>query len=219
MRKFKIDKDYKDIGCDIYKKNYITLKPGITILVGCNGMGKTTLIQQLKHKLENNNIPVISFDNLHDGGSRAREKAGFYGDVDFLATSIQSSEGENINMNLGRFASQIGRFVRENRDKTELWIFLDAVDSGLSVDNIVDLKELLFKTILNDVSDSDVYIIASANEYELARDENCFDVYTGNYITFKNYEEYRSFIIKTRMIKDKRLYKDEFVDGDIKENE
>lgn len=47
-RTFKIDKDPCDIGCNIYKRSKITLNTGITILVGCNGIGKTTLIRALK---------------------------------------------------------------------------------------------------------------------------------------------------------------------------
>jgi predicted ATP-dependent endonuclease of OLD family len=207
MRKFVIDKDYKCVGCDIYKKQSITINTGLTVLVGCNGMGKTTLINQLQDQLKKKSIPIISFDNLHEGDGHARSKAGFYNDWDFLAESLQSSEGENIILNLGKLALQIGRFVKNNKGIPEFWIFLDAIDSGLSVDNVVDVKEYLFKTIFEDNPNTNVYIIVSANEYELARDENCFDVYNGKYIKFKDYEEYRDFILNTRKEKDKRVYK------------
>lgn len=207
MRKFKIYKDYCDIGCDIYKNETIEIQSGLTVLVGCNGMGKTTLIHQLKSQVKKENIPTISYDNLHEGGDHAKSEAGFRNDWDFVATSLQSSEGENIVMNVGKLASKIGRFVKDNKGSSELWIFLDAVDSGLSVDNVVDIKRYLFKTIFDDNPNTDIYIIASANEYELARDESCFDVYNGKYIKFKDYEEYRNFILESRKIKDKRKYK------------
>ena len=207
MRKFTIHKDYCGVGCDIYKKKNITINTGLTVLVGCNGMGKSTLIHQLKDQLKKKEVPVISFDNLNEGGSHSRGEAAFYNDWEFVSTSMQSSEGENIIMNLGKLASKIGTFVRKNRDSSEIWIFLDAIDSGLSVDNVVDVKECLFKTIFEDTRGTDIYIIVSANEYELARDENCFDVYNGKYIQFKDYEDYRNFILKTREEKDKRVYK------------
>lgn len=38
MRKFKIDKDWKDVDCDIYQKGTVTIEPGVTILFGCNGI-------------------------------------------------------------------------------------------------------------------------------------------------------------------------------------
>ena len=86
----------------------------------------------------------------------------------------------------------------------ERWILLDAIDSGLSVDNVVDVKELLFKTILEHNFGKEIYIVVSANEYELARNEKCFDVYNGKYIKINNYEEYRDFILKSKEEKNER---------------
>ena len=43
MRKaFKIPKDPCREGDILYKKSSITIEPGLTVLVGCNGCGKTT---------------------------------------------------------------------------------------------------------------------------------------------------------------------------------
>ena len=209
LRKFKIYKDYLGVGCDIYKKATITLKPGVTILAGCNGMGKTTLIRQLIDKLKSQNAHILSFDNLHDGGQNARSWAGFRGDFSFLATSAFSSEGENIQMNLGNFAGRIGDFCRFNRDSEDLWIFMDSIDSGLSIDNVVEVKDMCKQIIEICGRNRSVYIIISANLYEFARDEDCFDVYRGKYIRFKSYEKYREFILKTRQEKDNRVYDDE----------
>ena len=96
-----------------------------------------------------------------------------------------------------------GETEESNRSK-ERWILFDAVDSGLSVDNIVDLKEGLFRTILENEKEKDVYIIVSANEYEMANNESCFDVYHGEYVTFKDYDAYRDFILKSREWKESR---------------
>lgn len=51
------------------------------------------------------------------------------------------------------------------------------------------------------------YIIISVNGYELCRNNPCFDVNTGKYIAFKNYEDYRKHILKSREKKDKRYKK------------
>lgn len=208
-RTFKIDKDYCGVGCPIYKKSTITINTGLTVLVGCNGIGKTTLIMQLKDKLKNDKTPFVHFDNLRDGGASARSMAGFRNDFSFLATAAFSSEGENIFMNMSRFAKQITMFVSQNDGYgKELWIFMDAIDSGYSVDNIIDIKNFI-KLILKDYGEkNDIYFIVSANEYELARDEECFDVYRGKYVRFDSYDDYRKFILKTREEKDKRVYKD-----------
>lgn len=202
-KKFKIDRDYHGLDCNIYKKGTITFNPGTTVLVGCNGIGKTTLLIQIKEQLKKEKIPVIMFDNLHDGGSNSRSMASFYGNFEFLACSMQSSEGENIALNLGEFARKIGDFVRKNEKSDEIWILFDAIDSGLSIDAVIDVKEYLFNTIFEHANNPEVYIVLSANGYEFARDEQCFDVLNGRYRKFSSYESYRKFILKTREEKDK----------------
>lgn len=230
-RKFKLEKNYYDNGVDLYKKKTVTIKPGVTVLVGCNGIGKTTLMRQMESQLKKQKIPHMKYDNYEDGGHKSISSNAFFEDFGFVATAVQSSEGENIVMNMVRLSSRIGQFVKtaldndksikltkaienifkKDEDKenkieipAERWIFLDAIDSGMSVDNIVDIKEYLFKTIFKNNYGNEIYIIVSANEYEMARNEQCFDVYNGNYITFNDYEEYRKFILESKEWKNQR---------------
>lgn len=225
-RKITLEKDYYDEGYSLYKKKTITIKPGVTVLVGCNGIGKTTLLRQIQDNLKADSVPYISFDNLKDGGGNAISEASFNGNFGFMATAMCSSEGENILMNMFNFASRLRHFIKTGEDPKERlrfklaetikkingeqseaveipkerWLLFDAVDSGLSVDNIVDIKEQLFKTILKDAQDNEMetYIVISANEYEMARGEQCFDVFNGKYITFKDYEEYRNLVLQSK---------------------
>ena len=229
-RRFKLERDYYDYGFNLYKKRMVDIDNGVTVLVGCNGIGKTTLLHQIKDNLKENDIPYIMFDNLNDGGSHAISEASFYSDFNFMATAVQSSEGENIVMNIGKLAERLGHFVKTGEDSKrtkyrnlqhtiaqlngeeieeheppkERWILLDAVDSGLSVDNIVDIKEQLFKTILEFNYGNEIYIVISANEYEMARGEKCFDVYNGKYVRIKDYEEYRNFVLQSKEWKRQR---------------
>lgn len=203
MREFNIIRDPNDCG-NLYYRSKVVFEPGLTVLVGCNGCGKTSLMRQIKRRLEKEDIPFVHYDNLHDGGSYARERAGFYGDVNFLATSFCSSEGENIVMNMGNMARQMGSLTRNNPEAKELWFLFDAVDSGLSIDNVVDLKECLFKTVFEHNKGKDIYIIVSANAYEMCRGEKCFDTYLCKYIEITSYDEYRDFILKSRERKEKR---------------
>lgn len=227
-RKFKLEPDWYGEDIRMYKKKTITLEEGVTVLVGCNGIGKTTLLQQIKESLTKQKIPVLSFDNLHEGGSKSLSSAAFNGDWAFAATAMASSEGENIIMNVGQLAGILRHFIETGQvskpsdklarafarsmwgDKAEevtskeRWLLLDAIDSGLSVDNVVDIKEQLFKTILETKGDKEVYILVTANAYEMARGEQCFDVYNGKYIKLKTYEAYRKFILKTRDMKSQR---------------
>ena len=89
----------------------------------------------------------------------------------------------------------------------ERWILIDAIDSGYSVDNVIELKDL-FNEIINDGKQNygvDVYIIVSANEYEMASGENCFDVNACKYLKFKDYDDYKKFILHSRELKNKRI--------------
>lgn len=99
----------------------------------------------------------------------------------------------------------------EKKELSNKRLFLfDAIDSGLSVDSVVEIKEILH-FIKEDAEKLgvEVYIVVSANEYELARNERCFDVNNGKYVAFEDYEAYRTFILKSRERKEKRIQKQE----------
>lgn len=118
-----------------------------------------------------------------------------------------SSEGEKIALNMQKLSMKIGSLMKKYPDEKEFWIFLDGVDSGFSVDAIEDLKRGLFDTIFGCYPDKDIYIIASANEYEMARGEKCFDTVNCRYVNIKSYERYRSLVLKSREYKDERIKK------------
>ena len=211
MHKFKIPTNPYERGDSgkIYMKSDVVIKSGITVLVGCNGSGKTTFLNLIEDTLkQDSDVAVLHYDNLREGGDRAKESAGWHDNLSLLATLIQSSEGEQIVTNLGNTARKIGAFVRKYaNNRKEIWVLLDALDSGLSVDNIDSVKTDLFDVIIEDFKQRescDIYIIVSANSYEFCRNSNCFDVRTGEYIQFSDYEDYRKFIFQSAEDKDKR---------------
>lgn len=221
-------RDPYDSGFSPTKPTSITIEEGLTVLVGCNGAGKTTLLHNIKEEMKKQNIPCNLYDNLRDGGSNSLSEAFFNEDIGLGASLWTASEGEAIRINLGNsfttikeflktgfYNSKSNRLARLFNDKKEQEevgkqrvLLFDAVDSGLSVDSIVEIKKV-FSLILQDAKQLDVetYIIISANEYELARGSNCFDVNAGKYIKFRDYEDYREFIIKSRETKEKRIEK------------
>lgn len=227
-RKFKLQKYIHEENLILWKKRTITINDGVTVLVGCNGIGKTSLLHYIKNQLKKENIPCISFDNLHDGGHNAMSEAAFNEDFGLVASFACSSEGESIVINMGILASKLRNFVEtgndgnrinklamafsnvrgdkkeEQEESNERWILLDAIDSGLSIDNIVDVKEYLFRTILENNFGKEIYILVVANEYEMAREENCFDVRNGKYIRFIDYDDYRNFVLESKKWKEER---------------
>lgn len=208
MRSFKIDKCPHDDDTKLYEKTTFEINPGLTVLVGCNGAGKTTLLRYIKENLKDNNIPFITWDNtsFEDSHNGAKSLAGMNGDVSTLASLMICSEGESINIRISEFAKKLGYFcLNKYKNNPEIWILVDALDSGFSIDNIIDVKDDLFKIIMESKpANQDIYIVASANAYELARGEKCFDVHNLKYIEFKNYEDYRNFVIESRKIRDGR---------------
>lgn len=203
-QKLKIDNDCYGEGIKMYQKGTIEIEPGLTILVGCNGAGKTTLLKQIYKKIQDKNIPCVMYDNLRDGGVMARSKAVGCGNIAFLSQSFCSSEGENICLNMQVFSNMIYKMFKENPNDQEYWIFADAIDSGLSINNIANLKSGLFEEVLNIHKNKTVYIMVSANSYEMARTQNCFDVISGRYVSIKSYEKYRNVILKSEEKKAQR---------------
>lgn len=198
-RQFKL---YNDWYCDdeftIFKKKQIKINTGLTVLVGCNGAGKTTLLNQINQSLKNKNIPVLFHSNMSDGERELKRKAAFHGNFDVVAKLMMNSEGENIVNVMEEIAKKMGELTRQHPEAQELWFLFDAIDSGLSIDNVLDIKNQLIPVVIEYNQDKDIYFVISANSYEFARNENCFDVINGKYIKFKDYEEYREFILRTK---------------------
>ena len=51
----------------------------------------------------------------------------------------------------------------------------------------------------------DVYVLISANSYEMCRNSQCFDVRNCKYRLIRTYHEFSKFILKSRELKDIRI--------------
>lgn len=198
--KISLNKNYWDNKEPLYKKSDVELDTGVTVLVGRNGSGKTTFLRQLRQYLDKKKIPYLSYDNMFDGGNLAystlMEDLSYFKGVEnkakIFATKLFSSEGQNIIINLNVFAETVGSFIKNNRDKEKVFILFDAIDSGLSIDNIIVIKDFL-KVVASDAPNA--YIIVTANSYEMCYQNRCYDVKNSKYIEFTDYENYKSFIL------------------------
>lgn len=231
-RVFTTWRDPYDEGFSTCRKKEIEINPGVTVLVGCNGAGKSTLLHNIEAELKKDNIPYFQHDNESNGKRNLISEAAFDNDFGLMATAVCSSEGENISYRLGQIASKLKKFIetgicKDRRDRladamkkavdddyeeekneipNERWILLDAMDSGFSIDNVIEMKNL-FGLVYNHAKSIgiEVYIVISANEFEIARNMQCFDVMAGKYVWFgEDYEKFREFIIKSRQKKNKR---------------
>ena len=185
---------------ELHNGFYLNLRPAYTALIGPNGAGKSTLLRQLKEYANTKKITVIYYSNLEDGGHIARQRYLENGSTENLCTAICSSAGQALWFNFSQIVRNIGDAVRKAKyDKTKLFILLDGLDSGLSINlerELLDLFSLIEKDInltADRKADPEVYIIAAVNNYELAT-RYCIDVRTGKSITFKDYNDYANFI-------------------------
>lgn len=243
MRTFKFDRD--PYGFVMYRKSRLTLEPGVTILIGCNGAGKTTMLHCLEGELKRKDIPTLLFSNLRDGGKQSISVLLESRRNNLAASMATASEGEGILISLGRLLETVRGFLSTGKDAMhqsdfldfiaawnndsdgdfeqkkkaiadrrkeckERWILIDGCDSGYSIDNIVDLKEL-FPLIMADAEKEgkDLYIVISANSYELASGERCYDVSTGTFCKPKTYKSYRKRILASRERKNGRVMEED----------
>jgi hypothetical protein len=212
---FKISKDYYCSNIKMYEKSSVEIKPGLTILVGCNGAGKTTLIQQLKEKCEEFDIPNLSYDQrgLQSSSILMDKMLNLDGDISGLVNMYASSEGQRIRESIYYFGRDYQRFLKTvKKHQNHLFFFFDALDSGLSVDNIIEFKYDCVEPIIEtcNKANKEAYIIVPCNEYEMARGENCLILPDLIYREIKNYDAYRKIILRSRRKNDKAYGYEEF---------
>ena len=220
-RKFKIDRYPYDDDIKMYEKTFITLEPGATVLVGCNGSGKTTLLQMIERSLKRDRIPVLYLDTLQSA-QNGIGNAIFSNNLQFAATSYIASEGERMALSIGQFAGKIKEFIATGKrrrtsmekafapkekpvNSNERWILIDSADSGLSIDMLEEVRDLINLVIEdNKEGDKELYIVLSTNQYEMVVGNRCLDVQTLKPVVIKTYDRYRSVIRKSRERKEAR---------------
>lgn len=212
MNEFKITVSTKpfDNYLRLYQRKEFTFKLGINSLVGCNGSGKTTLIDYfLVPQLRKQKIEYYKYNDRRQGGSYLMDKMlNSDGDMDGLIRMTLSSEGERIVCGLEGVIKALPRFFKENKNKSA-FLILDAIDSGMSVDEINEIKELFLDTIIPDAKSRfgvDLFIVVAANNYEWCNDDRIvnINIITGTTLKFKDYADYKKQILKSRAFKNKQ---------------
>ena len=198
-------------GEKIFKNSEFEFEPGITVLVGCNGSGKTTLMNTIQNHLDHN-IKYSKHYALQSKQMMEQAMTFSHGSdrvnaIDYFGYSNWASEGEGIFRRFEYLVQNLGYYVlNECKNQSEGWIFLDSLDSGMSIDNIQEVKDFLQNIVLGETlpENLNLYILIAANSYEFAKDQRCLDVQNAKYISFENYEDYVEFILESRNYKDNR---------------
>ena len=214
--------DWKDENqCHFPKKEFEVAENEIVCVIGCNGSGKTTLLEQIaQHLTYNDYFECEAMENPFSNifGNK-KEKKGFLVNFtkDFdIVTSFQNaileqfststvSTGESLNYRFSIAAQVLGKYINEAITKQlPIVILYDDCDVGTSIDmqdDIIDFIRFLDK----DLTDRKIKhcIVLTANSYELCKTFKCIDVTTFKEKTFKSYEGYKKFVLRSRKAKDK----------------
>lgn len=217
---FTVYKDPIEEGQYIYKKSKFWLKPGVTCLIGCNGSGKTTLFNSIYDIMQMNDgksdndktklsdVKYLRLNNYNHGPKELMQEAMFIGDMSTVISQAQSSEGEQIVGWLCKYASSLGTNVRLLEKGSHLIVSFDAIDSGLSYDNIVDVRNHLFSPMLDDAKKRGIklYILVATNTYALCDDASYDKMFIHNFkhIKINSYKSFIKYVTKSREIKDNR---------------
>ncbi len=199
------------------KGSVYALNPGITILTGCNGYGKTTTINEMKQWCDHNEYEYYYFGGNADGGSKFKAQCTLNGDFRSLANFISSSEGEQLLAVFTKFCQKtLSKSVKCAENQKPFILFIDAIDSGLSVDSISMVRSFLIRFMHDAINkyDAEVYIVSASNSFEMCRSDNlsekdrhsfrCMDPYAFKDVSFKSYNRYVNFIKKTAKILEAR---------------
>ena len=194
------------------------INPGITMLIGPNGSGKTTALSQLRslfsteydlvkkwNKLEINDsirdlYSSYLYDNVYEE-TFTKSTWGATDHIDRVAQTFENSEGQNMYDYLYYKINEIGQAVTKaiKNNKKGIFLLFDGLDSGLSLDVINTIRKSVLEFIIETEktrSNLEVYIICSANSYEFCNNYDCIDVTNQKHITFTNYEDYEKYFVK-----------------------
>lgn len=186
---------------------------GVTMLIGPNGAGKSTLLRQLNSLFKEHNWTKINsndkirdkyfvyyYDNVYEEKFAKDSWIQDNSKIERIATTFQNSEGQDMQDYLFYKVPEIGRTVRYAKENNYngIFILLDGLDSGLSLDNLEQIRTQLLDFIINtDNRDGfEVYIICSANSFEFCNNYDCIDVTNQEHYIFNEYWEFRNHFIK-----------------------
>ena len=189
---------------NLHRPYYLTLYPGITVLVGKNGSGKTTLLKQVREYCDKNGYEYFEYSDMTDGRTRGMERALLHEDFNMVSTLFDSSEGQNVYNNFAYSLSKMGKFIRGISDDKPAFILLDSIDSGLSIDLIREIKDFFNEVLLDEIKDKEIYILVTTNQYEFTIGYRCINVKNGKDVIFKTYNSYSKFICRKPRTKKKK---------------
>lgn len=213
------------------RKGHVDIEFGhVYAFVGCNGLGKSTLIRQICHDCDTS-LDNFAHNLMDDYNGRSafarfladpdespgepetyylpidrRSSARGFGDDALIARASSNfmSAGEALAHNLGPCLAIVRKELPRLRGK-EVYILLDDLDAGASLDVVADERRAIDAMAKDLGANGSRYAICvAANSYGLAEGLECISCADLSPVSFGSYGEYRDFILSTRRWKDAR---------------
>lgn len=213
----------------LFENDQLTLTHKITVFAGPNGYGKTSLITILKESLEqsgaapfaNNSrsrnmshllssktdepientatIGFMSYDSHNDDYSQSLSSSLFNENLLMASLQMQSSEGENKLILLAHLFDNAQLIAKEHPNIHQLILFIDGIDSGMSIDKlnfIMDTLSVKIKQVEDLNPNLELCLVFTTNNYELVRNLPTIDPITFQKLDYYDYEEFRTDMIQ-----------------------
>lgn len=232
--KFRLTNNWRDenqAGGIFTVKSVEIPKNKIVCLVGCNGIGKTTTLEEIKQFLESSGVQDVADTDEYNAiagvfrslsNKKEKKPVGYLISFDkeakFVLEKKKSwfdemglgqmwmSNGESVVSRLNGAFQAITIFAKKAVAKqVPFWLLIDDVDAGTSIDVISEVKASLvdLSNYLNK-NNLEHYIVVTSNSFEFAKDMYCLYARTMKKVEVTDYEKYKKFVLKSRKDKEKR---------------
>lgn len=192
----------------------------LTILVGPNGIGKSSIVQGIYNKLkghtsfyyrscgESMDLVMSNKEHLYEaiiGRSDNGKYRGYFSDnIELDYITINQSEGQSM---MTVFFDKIVQIIeRLSKNETDLVLLIDELDSGLSFDNVLHVISIIENI---QAKYPNVQIIMTAHNYEFFRvfKDNTFCIDFGQYVDLSEYKNYRAYYMTHIAYQEQKLKK------------
>lgn len=139
-------------------------------------------------------LGFISYDSHADDHTNTMSSTLANKDLVQFALRGESSEGQNNLYSMMDLFNNAQAIAKKHQNLEQLIIFVDGIDSGLSVD-MIDLIIRSLDVKMKQVEDKnpnlEIAMIFTTNNYEMVRDSIALDPITSEPIEYESYEDFR----------------------------
>lgn len=139
-------------------------------------------------------IGFISYDSHADDHTNTMSSTLVNKNLSLFALRAESSEGQNNLYSMMDLFNNAQTIAKKHQNLEQLIIFVDGIDSGLSVDMIdliIRTLDIKIKQVEDQNPNLEVAMIFTTNNYEMVRDSIALDPITSEPIEYENYEDFR----------------------------